>query len=232
MGADLKFPFSLDKLIHSIAFFSVKGVRDLSKLKVAKLLYFADKDHLLAYGRPIIGDMYFCLPYGPVPSVSLNEMSDALNTNSLERSDEIQADSVCFAAVLGVRKPLFGGHPVFRAKKSFDSGVFSKSELQSLDKVVALYGQKSAGELVDLSHRELTWEIPNKLRSPRGRVAIPYELFFEGAPEEAKAVLRFLKEEQREQQELESFMKDISSVEDTDLDANSTGSRRAFSSAL
>lgn len=80
--SELKFNFSLDKLIHALALFSTYGVRDLTKLKAAKLLYFADKDHLLRFGRPIIGDVYYCLSYGPVPSVALNEMNDAINTES------------------------------------------------------------------------------------------------------------------------------------------------------
>ena len=54
---DIKFEFNLDKLIHAIAFFCAKGIQDLTKLKVAKLLYFADKKHLLEHGEPILGDV-------------------------------------------------------------------------------------------------------------------------------------------------------------------------------
>src|SRR5690606_40518414 len=38
--------------------------------KLMKLMYFADRDHLVKYGFPITGDMYIKLPYGPVPSFS------------------------------------------------------------------------------------------------------------------------------------------------------------------
>lgn len=176
--SDLKFSFNLDKLIHAIAFFASKEIRDLSKLKAAKLLYFADKDHLLKFGRPIIGDVYFCLPYGPVPSLSLNEMNDAIDTGSLEEGDEIQADAVCFASVLKVHKPFLGGHPVFRAKNGFDSDVFSKSEIASLERVAEQFGTKTAPELIEITHKEVAWMIPNEGRTPNGRAPIPYELFF------------------------------------------------------
>jgi uncharacterized phage-associated protein len=36
--------------------------------KTYKILYFADQKHLVRYGRPIIGDTYVKMPYGPVPS--------------------------------------------------------------------------------------------------------------------------------------------------------------------
>src|SRR5712672_1956972 len=60
--------FKPEKLVHGLVFFSSAGVSDLTKLKAAKLFYFADKEHLLRYGRPIIGDVYFALNLGPVPS--------------------------------------------------------------------------------------------------------------------------------------------------------------------
>src|SRR6266849_2457700 len=82
----ITFNFKLEKLVHALAYFSKNGVRNLTKLKAAKLLYFADREHLLRHGRPILGDVYFCLPYGPVPSLALNEMSDAIAAYSRESS--------------------------------------------------------------------------------------------------------------------------------------------------
>src|SRR5258706_5031900 len=66
--SELHFKFSLTKFIQAIVFLSRSGVSDLTKLKAAKLLYFADKEHLLRYGRPIIGDVYYALNLGPLPS--------------------------------------------------------------------------------------------------------------------------------------------------------------------
>jgi uncharacterized phage-associated protein len=199
--AEIKFRFNLDKLVHSLAFFADRRVRNLTKLKAAKLLYFADKQHLLRYGRPILGDIYFCLPYGPIPSISLNEMSDAI-----ARPEVLDDDVSAFHSVLAVRKHLFTRHPVFELRSAFDPDVFSDSEIEILQDVVQRYGKMNAGQLVDLTHNDPTYAIPNKLRSPAGRAPIPYELFFVGAPEEAQQLLAVLKAEQQEGREMDEIM--------------------------
>src|SRR5438132_91122 len=102
---DIKFEFNLDKLIHAIAFFSQSGIQDLTKLKVAKLMYFADKAHLLEYGRPILGDVYFCMEFGPVPSFALNEMSESIQRS--EVSDDDSSDYGKMNRMLHVRKGFF-----------------------------------------------------------------------------------------------------------------------------
>lgn len=190
---DIKFEFNLDKLIHAIAFFFAQGISDLTKLKVAKLLYFADKKHLLEHGTPILGDVYFCMDYGPVPSFALNEMSDAIERSGLRDGE---SDYTKMGKVLRVRRPgLFSSqrHPRFEAKCAYDSGVFSDSELMVLAHTAKHYGGNTAYQLVELTHQEPTWKIPNETRAPHGRESISYELFFEGAPPEARRYLAKLK---------------------------------------
>src|ERR1700722_19031601 len=103
MFYNLTFEFSIDKLVQAIAYFSNAGIRDLTKLKVAKLLYFADKEHLLHHGRPILGDDYWCMDFGPVPSFALNEMSVAISGSEVQSSGE--SDASAFERVLNVRRP-------------------------------------------------------------------------------------------------------------------------------
>lgn len=124
--------FNPEKLVHALAFFSRAGVRCLTKLKAAKLLYFADKEHLLRYGRPILGDVYYCLPYGPVPSVALNEMGDAIEKTEVEDSD-----ANLFRQYLEVKKGFWNRYPIFKAILPYDPDVFSQSELEVLGHTVA-----------------------------------------------------------------------------------------------
>jgi uncharacterized phage-associated protein len=194
---NLTFEFSSEKLVQAIAFFSTAGVRDLTKLKIAKLLYFADKQHLLEHGQPIIGDVYLCMDWGPVPSFALNEMNEAIDSQEVPLATD--SDAELFSRVLTVRKPFFAkkAHPRFEVKEgAYDPSVFSDSELQVLRHTADVYGRKSACELVDLTHREPTWIAANHGRPPRGRALITYDLFFQGAPEKSQRFLAKLVGEQ------------------------------------
>lgn len=191
---EITFEFRLDKLVHAIAFFSDSRVPELTKLKAAKLFYFADKSHLLNHGAPILGDVYWCMDYGPVPSFALNEMGAAIE--SLEIPALEDSDANMFAKVLRIKKSVFSKHPRFEARQSYDAAVFSQSELQALKETVENYGWRTAGQLVDLTHQEPTWTIPNEDRTPGSRAAIPYDLFFIGAPEHSQRLLAKLKAEQ------------------------------------
>jgi uncharacterized phage-associated protein len=184
---NLSFEFSIEKLVHAIAYFSKSGIRDLTKLKVAKLLYFADKEHLLQYGRPIIGDVYWCMDYGPVPSFALNEMSAAISGPEVPLPES--SDAGLFAKILTVKK-LFVKYPCFEViSGAYNPSVFSETELGALRYASNMYGRKSAMELVDLTHKEPTWTIPNQNRLRGTRALITYDLFFQGAPESCQRIL-------------------------------------------
>ncbi len=192
---NLTFEFSLEKLVRSIAFFSKQGVPDLTKLKIIKLLYFADKHHLLLHGKPIIGDAYFCMEWGPVPSYSLNEINAALSKPEVPLFDK--SDVNLFSKVLNIKKHFYQNHPRFEAKEEeFSTSVFTQSELDSLAHTANVYGYKTAKELVDLTHQEPTWVISNQGRKQGSNTPITYDLFFEGAPEKSRRILGKLVAEQ------------------------------------
>jgi len=103
----IKFALNLEKLVHALAFFSRSGVRDLHKAKGGQAPVFRrQRTSFLRYGKPILGDVYYCLPYGPVPSVALNEMNHAIASPEVE-SEEALADRAWFSEILKVHKPLF-----------------------------------------------------------------------------------------------------------------------------
>jgi len=191
---NLTFEFSLEKLVQSIAYFSEAGIRDLTKLKITKLLYFADKHHLLEHGRPIIGDVYWCMDWGPVPSFALNEMNEAIGRPEIPLADD--SDANLFSRVLHVKK-LFYVFPRFDAREgAYDSSVFSESELSALRYATNTYGSNTARELVEMSHKEPTWVLANEGRPKGSRAPITYDLFFKGASQKSQRILGKLVAEQ------------------------------------
>lgn len=68
----LRFKFHQEKAIASVLYLATslqsKGIKKIGFHKIFKLLYFAEKKHLVKYGRPITGDFFVAMDYGPVPS--------------------------------------------------------------------------------------------------------------------------------------------------------------------
>lgn len=65
------FKFNKNKAIASLLYIAKKLSEDGIKTDmhaVFKILYFAEKMHLATYARPIAGDDYIAMQYGPVPS--------------------------------------------------------------------------------------------------------------------------------------------------------------------
>ncbi|HEX3579086.1 MAG TPA: Panacea domain-containing protein [Thermoanaerobaculia bacterium] len=170
----IRFEFDAEKLVQALAFFVSHGVKDLDTLKAVKLLYFADRKHLLRYGRPILGDDYYCMKNGPIPTNALSQIQDALSPNPTGDHDPL------FDDYLGVDRA--HQHPRFTPKNEPDVDVFSPSDLEVLGDVVATYGALSAWKLRDLTHLDECVKRADEERLARavGSVRIPFELFFLG----------------------------------------------------
>lgn len=149
----IRFRFDVEKFVNAVAYF-VKNVRKIDKLKAAKLLYFLDKYHLVNYGRPVTGDCYHSLDYGPVPSMSLDIMNDVISGLPLRRA---LPNKQIFEKYLRVDDKK-SRYPKFILNREPDLGVFSESEIEALNHTVKKYGGRSGAELIDLTHKELTWK--------------------------------------------------------------------------
>jgi uncharacterized phage-associated protein len=170
----LQFTFDLAKFVQALVFFSKNGVSDLTKLKAAKLFYFADKEHLLKHGRPIIGDVYFALNLGPVPSHADDFFDEAQAAHQAGPSTPEQEEFLRYLDVVADYWPRY----VANGEENFR--VFSKSDLEVLADVAKRYGKFHWKRLVELSHQESAYKLADKDRSRNGRAPMPYETFFDG----------------------------------------------------
>jgi uncharacterized phage-associated protein len=196
MSRPIRFEFSLEKLVDALAYFAEVGkIRDLTKLKAAKLLFFADKMHLLRYGRPILGDRYVSMDHGPVPSQSLNVMNRVIAPDEIE--DPVRQRVLERLHV----HSLFTRHPQFRPKgHTAEFSHLSDSDREVLDQVIATYGAKPVGELIELTHREHAWRVSDVDRLPGSNAPMPYRTFFEGehATGDATAMRELVEGEQED----------------------------------
>ena len=108
--------------------------------KIFKILYFSDRDHLSAYGRPITGDAYVAMEDGPVPS----KLYDIFKS---VRGDGYFIDEGKFSQFFSIEN-----WDLVRPNKEADTKVLSKTDLAFLDQNLAQYGDMSWEEIREKSH--------------------------------------------------------------------------------
>jgi len=192
----IRFKYHVEKFIKTVAYLSQKGVPDLDKLKISKLVYFADKFHLVAFGRPILGDTYYALPYGPVPTLSKDIMEDASESEVTDSPDS-NVDKLLESLEVSHT----GRYPTFKAKEGIDFADLSESETEILDKVVEKYGTKTGRQLINITHEEKAWRETDK------NDAIDFRLMFDGPDEEHNRLRIELLEEDQEDREFFEYIR-------------------------
>lgn len=126
----------------------------MSYLKLIKLLYLADREALLRWGRPISTDRYVSMDRGPVLSRVLDLTTDG---------DDPDAPGIWAASITPPSN--------YEVEVTGDTGddELSEAEIQLLDEVFAKHGQMTRWQLVELTHALPEWIDPRG-----GAIAITY----------------------------------------------------------
>jgi hypothetical protein len=135
-----RFQFDFDKALEAILYIA-RRVPAPTFHKISKILYFADLDHLQSYGRFILGDRYIAMEFGPVPSETNNIMRAARG--------EQQHDGKREAIQSALEVP---GQYTIRALRGERQSVFSRSDIECIDRAIEAHSHKSFGQLTDESH--------------------------------------------------------------------------------
>jgi len=129
--------FELDKkkaenaLLYIASKIQTGNVAD--KYKLLKILYFAERKHLAKYGRPITGDSYAKINYGPIPSFCM----DLIKTNN-------------------IKKPLYTKTKTdIVVGKKPDLDYLSESDIECLNQSIAENKDLDFGALKNKSHDSL-----------------------------------------------------------------------------
>ena len=140
------------------------GVTNLGLTKLWKLIYFVDSQSLRELGESVTGSEFIKYEHGPVPS------RGEKHWRRMTRSGEVTTTARDI-----------GGKTLNEVKTTRDADltVFSKVELELIDRVCSRYGRKTAKELSDLSHQEPSWHYAGL------RDKLSPELMLYGAEEDA-----------------------------------------------
>ena len=108
--------------------------------KIFKVLYFADRNHISEFGRPISGDSYIAMDDGPVPS-NIYDIFKSV------RGDSYFKDDGTFSRIFKVVD-----WNLITPLQEPNLKVLSKTDLDHLNKSLEIYGDMSWDEVREKSH--------------------------------------------------------------------------------
>jgi len=126
----------LEKIGHTIIYLS-ENISQLSKTKLLKLLYILDEISIKKSGLPFINLKYKVWKFGPVSEelfIDLSSETKLLGNFIVKNNDE--------------------GVNYIQPKIPFSDAEFTDIEMELLDYVIQKYGNLSAKELINYTHRE------------------------------------------------------------------------------
>jgi len=155
---------SMPKLKAVILYFAENtNPQYLGKVKLMKLLYFLDFQHVKRHGAPVLGDQYYHLPMGPVPTVSKNLVDDLItDPENAKLADTIAIETPPNTQMQKI-VPL-------RKLTKHDLDLFTPAELAVLEDVAKRFHNTTADSIIAASHEEAPWRETEELQE------IPYEL--------------------------------------------------------
>lgn len=112
--------------------------------KIFKIIYFADRQHLADWGRPITGDTYIAMEAGPVPS----RLYDMLK---IVRGDSYLSDTEGLSRCFKVENWMY-----VKPLKDADLNKLSANEQEALSEAIAKYASLSYDEIKEKSH-DIAW---------------------------------------------------------------------------
>jgi uncharacterized phage-associated protein len=153
----ISFPYDRSKATHAALWLLNKHGGEMHKLQLVKLLFFADREHLAQYGRPITGGSYFAMKYGPVCSEFLNDINAAISPTATLIESRV--------------------YKLF-AKVTVDEDILSESDIEILEKVEREYGKYDRFALADITHTLKAWVSNYPDINANTSYPLPYEDFF------------------------------------------------------
>jgi uncharacterized phage-associated protein len=178
----VEFDFDFEKFLAALHYIAAREVPEVTKYKICKLLFLADKYHTVRHGRPIVGDRYCALQHGPIPSHSLDIINEFISTvDPTTANEQVQR----MASVLALDKSF--SYPRFLSKKPLSSrerDALSRSDINALEHVIRQFGKKGFYELESLTHLDYAYR-----KASEELTDLRYEDFFVENPDAIQGAL-------------------------------------------
>lgn len=165
----IRFPFNERKALAAATHLLVEGGGRMPYMRLLKLLYLADRASFLEYGRPITGDSYIAMKFGPVLSTVYDRIKQG------EWGGRIRIDGYD-AELVGVEL----------------TGPLSDADVVILDDVSRIFEKLDHWKISDLSH-----DLPEWIDTERNRV-IPIERIFKALGKTGKEIVEAAEEAHEE----------------------------------
>ena len=137
----------IEKIQAVVLYILKKLPEGVDYIHLFKMMYFAQQEHLVVYGRPIIDDTFVARKHGPVPTLTYKVLH-CVEGKQQPVTDDL--DDFISSVTIGIKD----GHQVLQVKGNAtpDMDEFSVSDLKVLDKWIDRCKDVASFDLADLSH--------------------------------------------------------------------------------
>jgi len=141
------------KIKATLLYIANKFDKGVDYIKLFKLLYLAQKEHLRLYGRPIVNDDFYALKAGPAPSIMYNmcKLSEGTD-NYVPDEDKQDLKDVLESIKVTSKKSNHGIIKFVHALETSDLDELSTSDIECIDLIYRKYGTFTSSRLSDISH--------------------------------------------------------------------------------
>lgn len=163
----IRFKLDWEKLIQAIDYVAAQKP-GLTQFYISKIIYLADKEHLLDYGRPVSGDKIVAMQDGPVPSATLNAVK-------LDEEHVPKDVLELFRSRLETR--VFGKKYLTYSRGSEEFSKLSGSDKEYLADAVEKYGNMGWDDLWNLVHDDPAYKRAWENRGESGSVSMDISIW-------------------------------------------------------
>ncbi len=152
------------KIAQTILFFLEHDMQYFGRVKLMKLLFYADKYHLEKYKKTIFNTPYTKLRHGPVPESTNALLGDALSLRqNIGYSLEYEEEAKIINHYLEIKTKLLSNNNKmyhFQANDNirYDKDFLSISEIEILENVVDEFKTMNTEDISELSHKTRAWK--------------------------------------------------------------------------